>query len=116
MAEEKNYEKKIRQYMTDKGSWVLKTFSNGIQRTGIPDLLICYQGRFMGLEVKASNGTPTSLQLWNLSEITKNGGLAYIICPPDGIERLKRLVSDSDFKNIEVIDLDGLKTVIDGLN
>ena len=34
------------------GAWVLKTQSTGYQRTGVPDLLVCVDGKFLGIEVK----------------------------------------------------------------
>lgn len=33
-------------------AWILKTHSNGYQRDGVPDLLICKDGRLFGFEVK----------------------------------------------------------------
>lgn len=32
--------------------WILKTHGNGYQRVGVPDLLICYRGQLIALEVK----------------------------------------------------------------
>ena len=46
---------------------------------GIPDIVACYQGVFIGVECKANGNTPTVLQQKNLEAITKNGGLAFII-------------------------------------
>lgn len=81
MAEEKNFENKIKKFLKDEGCYFLKTWSNGVQRSGIPDLLICCNGYFIGVEVKATNGTPSNLQLWNIEQIQKSNGLAFILYP-----------------------------------
>lgn len=92
MAEEKTFENKIKKFLKKKGCWVLKTWSNGVQRSGIPDLLVCCNGVFLGIEVKAENGKPTELQLWNIEEIKKSGGLAMVLYPKD-FENFKKLIT-----------------------
>lgn len=91
MAEEKNFETKIRKYLESKGAWVLKTWSNGVQRAGVPDLIVCYRGTFMGLEIKARNGRPSKLQEWNLEKIKEAGGIAWLLYPID-FEKFKDYV------------------------
>ena len=92
MAEEKTFENKIKKFLKKKGCWVLKTWSNGVQRSGIPDLLVCCNGVFLGIEVKAENGKPTELQLWNIEEIKKSGGIAMVLYPKD-FENFKKLIT-----------------------
>lgn len=53
--------------------------SNGMGRMGIPDIICCLDGRFIGIETKAAKGKPTMLQLKALAEIHNNGGLALVI-------------------------------------
>ena len=78
---EKDFEKKVKQFLKEKGCWVLKTWSNGVQRQGIPDLLVCCNGFFVGVELKAEKGRPSDLQLWNIEEIRKAGGIAIVLYP-----------------------------------
>lgn len=80
---EKTFENKIKKYFNDRGAWVLKTWSNGIQRSGVPDLLICYKGQFIALEVKAENGHPSDLQLYNIQKLNEAGAIAMVIYPKD---------------------------------
>ena len=61
MASEKEFETKVKEFLDNRGIWHLKTWSNGIQRKGIPDLLICCNGLFLGVELKAMNGKPSDL-------------------------------------------------------
>ena len=50
-------------------------------KDGIPDLLCCINGQFFGIEVKASNGRPKPLQLYNLRKIHDAGGFGVLIYP-----------------------------------
>lgn len=93
MAEEKKFEEKVKKYLKEEGCWVLKTWSNGVQRKGIPDLLVCCNGFFLGVELKASNGSPTELQLYNIRKIRESSGLAIVLYPND-FERFKQIIKD----------------------
>ena len=47
--------------------------------SGIPDIIGCYHGRFIAIEMKVDRGKPTPLQLYNLEQIRKNEGYAAVI-------------------------------------
>lgn len=81
MKEEKRFELKVREYLESCDCWVLKTWSNGIQREGIPDLLVCCNGYFLGIEIKAENGKPSVLQKQNVKLIRKAYGIAIVLYP-----------------------------------
>lgn len=80
---EKKFELKVRKFLEEQGCWVLKTWSNGTQRTGVPDLLVCCSGFFLGIEIKAEKGKPTPLQLWNIDKIKEAGGVGLVLYPKD---------------------------------
>lgn len=88
---EKQFEQKVKQFLKDQGCWVLKTWSNGIQREGVPDLLVCCEGVFVGVELKAENGHPSALQLWNIEQIRAAGGVAIVLYP-DQFENFKHMI------------------------
>jgi hypothetical protein len=46
---------------------------------GVPDLVICYRGRFIGLEVKSTLNKATQIQMWNLLRITGAGGIGAVV-------------------------------------
>ena len=48
-------------------------------KKGIPDIIVCYRGKYIALEVKRPGGKPTELQLWNINEIRRAGGIAEIV-------------------------------------
>lgn len=84
MAEEKTFENKIKKYLKEKGAWYIKYWGGGqFTKEGIPDLLVCYKGMFIAIEVKASKGKPSELQLYHLRKIKEAGGKAFLLYPQD---------------------------------
>ena len=53
--------------------------SNGYGRAGIPDAIVCYKGKFLGVEFKAGYNKPTALQEREMMEINKAGGSAMVV-------------------------------------
>ena len=91
MAQEKTFENKVKKYIEDSGGWQVKFFANSMTKKGIPDILACVNGYFVAIEVKAQNGKPSELQLYNIGQIRKAGGFAYVVYP-SGWERLKDIL------------------------
>lgn len=50
-------------------------------KAGVPDIILCVRGLYMGIEVKADarKNPPTALQEKNLAEIRAAGGAAFVI-------------------------------------
>lgn len=78
---EKQFEEKVKAFLKKSGCWYLKTWSNGIQRQGVPDLLVCCNGYFLGVELKNETGKPSELQLWNIAKIRESGGIGIVLYP-----------------------------------
>ena len=93
MADEKNFENRVKKFLKDEGCWFLKTWGGGLQRSGIPDLLICCNGFFIGVELKAPNGKVSDLQLWNLEKIDDAWGFAWLLYP-DKFEEFKEFIRE----------------------
>lgn len=91
MAGEKQFENKIKKFLKDNGCWFVKYFANRNTRAGVPDLLACVNGYFVAIEVKAENGKPSELQLWNVEQIRKAGGIAIVLYP-DQFDDFKALI------------------------
>ncbi len=51
----------------------------GMGRSGVPDVVCCFHGHFLGIECKAGKNKATPLQLRELSDIRKSGGTTFII-------------------------------------
>ena len=71
----------------------MKFFANRMTKEGIPDILACVNGYFVGIEVKAQNGRPSPLQMYHCEQIRKAGGFAFVVYPT-GWEQLKKFISD----------------------
>lgn len=61
------------------GAYYFYPVTGGFGRSGVPDIVGCYRGRFFAIECKAGKNKPTPLQEKNLSEITQAGGLAWVV-------------------------------------
>lgn len=91
MAAEKQFENKVKAFLKSKGCWSLKYWGGGsntksgavFTKSGIPDLLVCCNGRFVAVELKAPKGRPSDLQLYNLRKIDHAGGYAVLLYPDD---------------------------------
>lgn len=93
MASEKNFENKVKQFLKAEGAWFVKFFANSFTKSGIPDVLACVNGHFVGIEIKGPNGHPSELQIWNVNKIRESGGFAMILYP-SGFEKFKTFVRD----------------------
>ena len=106
MAQEKNFENKIKEYLKDQNCYFVKYFANRMTKAGIPDVLASVNGYFVGIEVKASNGRPSELQIYNVKKIQESGGFAVILYP-EHWEDFKNMIvflkgGDPDFaRNME---------------
>lgn len=71
---------KIKKALMARGAYPAK-IHGGRYSVGVPDLLICYKGRFYGFEAKlpGKEKSLTALQEKNLREIREAGGQAWIV-------------------------------------
>lgn len=91
MGPEKRFENKIKDMLDEHGAWWVKYFANRNTKSGIPDILACVNGEFLGIEVKSDSGHPTDLQLHHVEKIRKAGGLAFVVYP-SGFDQLLNIV------------------------
>lgn len=47
--------------------------------SGIPDIIVCIDGRFIALEVKTQKGKTTPLQNAAIRKIRSSGGFAFVV-------------------------------------
>jgi hypothetical protein len=55
---------------------------------GIPDIIICYRGKFVALEVKTENGKVSVLQEITLRKIRNAGGAALVVKSVDEVKKI----------------------------
>jgi Holliday junction resolvase len=80
-------ERKVKQQVVallkEAGAYYFFPSANGLGRSGIPDIIVCYRGRFVGIECKAGKGQTTALQERELKRISEAGGTALVIREDD---------------------------------
>lgn len=81
----------IRKYLDSIGAWCFAPFMAGYGKTGVPDIICCYRGRFIGVEVKRPSKAPTPIQERRMAEIIDHGGIAVWGTADRVIERLKAI-------------------------
>lgn len=82
MKAEKSFENKVKNFLDERGAYFIKYWAGAqFTKSGIPDILACIHGYFVGIEVKAENGRPTPIQLFNVRKINDAGGFAFVLYP-----------------------------------
>ena len=71
--------KLIKKILDDRNAYYVTPVTGGFGNSGAPDFLVCYRGRFIGIEAKAGKGKVTALQQDNINRINENGGTALVI-------------------------------------
>jgi Holliday junction resolvase len=92
MTPEKRVKVKICKTLDKMGAYRFYASTGGYGSSGVPDIIACYRGRFIGIEAKANGGKPTALQLKNLNDIENCGGQALVI-DERNINELELLIS-----------------------
>ena len=92
MGAEKNFENKVKDFLKKENCWFVKYWGGGeFTKAGIPDILCCCNGYFLGIEIKAPKGKPSELQKWNIKKIIEKCGYGVILYP-DQFDDFKELV------------------------
>ena len=69
--------------------------TGGYGSSGVPDIIACYQGRFIGIECKANGNKPTDLQQKNLTDILNSLGQSLVI-DENNIDMLKLFIQTNE--------------------
>jgi Holliday junction resolvase len=91
MTPEGKVKAKVKAILKEYGAYTITPFTAGYGASGAPDLIVCYKGKFIGIECKAGKNRPTALQTHHLSDITDCGGYSLVI-RPDNIETVRELL------------------------
>ena len=90
MTPEGKVKAKVKEYLKEIGAWYYMPVSNGMGRVGCPDILVCYDGKFIAIETKApgKRGNTTPNQEREIADITRANGLTLVA---DDVEQVKEL-------------------------
>ena len=93
----------IKKYLSSLGSDVFfwKEHGGSYGCSGIPDVICCYKGRFLGLECKLPGGRLTELQKRAIEKINRAGGIA---CRVESVEDVKRVIARVDLERRDTND------------
>ena len=70
---------RVRKVLDELGAYYFFPAANGLGRTGIPDVIACIDGHFVGIECKAGNKQPTALQRRELDRIAEKKGTSLVV-------------------------------------
>ena len=96
MGAEKNFENKVKKYLQKIGAFYFKYWGGGIYTVnGIPDLICCYKGKFIALEIKSKTGVASEIQEFQMNKIRSSGGVAMVL-RPQNFEEFKKLIESME--------------------
>jgi len=81
MTPEKKVKQTVTKHLKEYGNDVYYFFptTGGYGRSGVPDIVGCYKGRFFAIECKAAKNTTTKLQDLEIGKIRQAGATAWIV-------------------------------------
>jgi len=81
----------IKRFLKTNGIWYFMTSTGGFGRSGVPDFVCCWNGRFLAIEAKApgKRNNTTDLQDDEIAAIHKAGGAAIVV---DDVQQLQPLL------------------------
>lgn len=85
---EQQIQLKIQKFLEQQGCYVVKVIA--ANRAGVPDLLVCYKGKFIGVEVKTpkTQNNISKLQEYNLEKIQRSQGISLVATCVEDLEFL----------------------------
>lgn len=93
---EKKVKDRVVKILKEHGVYYFFPATFGMGRSGVPDIVCCVNGRFLGIECKAGDNKPTALQQRELKAIADAGGSALVINEEnvDGVASIVRVLKD----------------------
>ena len=76
---EKKVKNKVVEVLKAHGVYYFFPATFGMGRSGVPDIICCYRGRFLAIECKAGAGKTTALQERELAAIRAAGGMQLVV-------------------------------------
>lgn len=98
MKNESQLTSQIKNLLKSKGAYCEKIFGGGYQASGIPDILCCYRGYFLAIEVKSptGKGRASDIQKLKIKAIRDAGGVAFITDNIEDVERVLKFIDDGN--------------------
>ena len=79
MTPEAKVKKKVVDVIKKNSAYYFFPATGGYGRSGVPDVVCCYRGVFIGVECKAGTNKPTGLQELEMAKIRSAGGFTLVV-------------------------------------
>jgi Holliday junction resolvase len=79
MTPEAKVKKKVTTILKEHGAFYFTPVTGGFGHSGIPDIVACFKGKFVGIECKVGDKKPTALQNKVLEDIRNARGFALVV-------------------------------------
>ena len=88
MTPEGKVKEKVKKILKENGIWYFMPAANGFGRAGIPDIICCWDGKFMAIECKAPGkiNNTTAHQERCIEEIRAAKGWAMVVDDPQQLQ------------------------------
>ena len=93
---ESKLSRRIMEKLRANGYFVFKVHGSEFMMSGLPDLIVCADGKFIGLETKlpSTRNNVSPRQSLVHSQIQHAGGHASVVCSPDeAVRRVEEVLS-----------------------
>lgn len=91
---ESQFSREVTTYLERKGAIINNQTGGMFSKVGVSDLLVCYKGYFIALELKVGSYQPDQLQISYLQKVREAGGFGLIL--RDTLQELMVLLSCID--------------------
>ena len=93
-------QKKVIDWIRSEGQYVVNIHGHEMQERGIPDLLCCWDGLFVAIELKEPGKEPDAIQQYHLEQVVKAKGYALVAVSleevQEGLHRIGEIVRSKD--------------------
>lgn len=79
MTPEGKVKESVKKVLKELGAYYAMPMGTGFGNSGTPDFLVCFKGKFIGIECKANGNKPTALQYKYLKDIQDCGGMSLVV-------------------------------------
>ena len=93
---EAKIQKAILDYLKSLGVWCWAFKASICNERGVPDIICCYRGRFVGLEVKTARGKPSAIQRAQIRRIRSALGKAKVVRSVKDVREVFREMDDDE--------------------
>lgn len=94
----------MRYLKTIPGCFAFKEHGGMYGTAGLPDIICCYRGRFLGLEVKTPSGKLSKLQEITIAKIKAAKGEAFKVT---SVEEVRKILDYLEVKPYDSVDISG---------